>query len=213
MDHLQTDNRKLAISLLQKTARRFQPITLLFGFGCQNPDAARVAAEISAVLGFDELAVKFSKILKSFEHVQQKEFARLGLKSIPQVSPLHELSEIYPKISDSRITTNVPAIKNSDYEAAFKNAESEFDKECVLLTQVLNGQIELAVQNAKVLESARQENVVFVGLGESYRSGQHELAVKLSSKLPSSFMSEWTMPQLSLIVSGRCWVGFPFPDS
>lgn len=209
--------------LLELTLRHYQPL-LPFFHGRRNPLSAHSAAEASRLLGFEDLAMQFAKL-------GPKDGSDLGLPADWRAPSLRSLAEIqadFPRLNKSYWDRCVDNTNADELLNSFHSTDSDYKRECTLLTLIVNGQISPALKLAHQLPSERKWNVRFVAAIETLRRcnnddadledwdllhGNLELGLRLRKSLPRKVVCEWAKPQMAMGIRGYApWPGYPYPD-
>ena len=191
--------------------------------GGTNYLAATFAGEVSLLWEFNGLVRDFRRLVKRIHpNVWSRIFRRRSsiewnhvTKAMFTIRRRHAILKSYPELTDVYLD-QLPLERygDLDFDEAFATAKTELDKECVLLTQAVSGQIDKAVAGSERLaESHRRWNVVFVATIEALRHGDRAKGTALYDSLPPWTLSDWGAPQMALGISGHAaWGGYPYPD-
>jgi hypothetical protein len=146
---------------------------------------------------------------------QPMEIALLMPKALPEVERSHPpFTDDYPEAVIGRESENIRRCLKREYDVAFANAQSELDREMIALSQVILGDVDLALAStSRLAETDRKDNVLFVATIELYRRRRDSEADALYSRFSNGGLSESALAQMAIGVSNRVpWEGYPFPD-
>lgn len=137
------------------------------------------------------------------------------LSPIEQIEQKHPLfSEDYPLFILRKMGGCLSICARRDYDLAFAQAETELEKEEIILAQVLMGDYGLAADSLpRLLEEDRKQNVILVSIIELYRNGRISEAEEYRGQLSPGSLTDWGGAQLAIGASNRVpWEIYPFPD-
>ncbi|MCA9095113.1 MAG: hypothetical protein KDA68_16620 [Planctomycetaceae bacterium] len=114
---------------------------------------------------------------------------------------------------------------DNDFGAAFDAANNAYDQECVLLTQLMYGEIEsVLIKRTRIVEASRSENVFFIAGVEAIRHGNTELGKRLYDQYRQEHFPElndrkyygWRITTQIWMALGICgyapWPSYPYTD-
>lgn len=192
--------------------------------GGTNYGAARCGAEVSLLLEFPDLLQGFRKVLNCADPTFWNRFLHPSLarakedplfRAVIAVRKPEIVRQKYPLLREEYFKQYpLDSIADTNFEGALSAAATQFDKECVLLTRAVLGQIDEAVAASQQLtESSRKWNVVFVAAIEAFRRDDPTKGTSLLNSLPPRALMDWGGAQMALGVAGFVpWIPYPYPD-
>lgn len=126
----------------------------------------------------------------------------------------------HPVIDEEYYKSKIDKHSENDFVKAFDSAQFPYDQECVLLTQIMFGEIEEALeQRKKIVDEGRSTDVFFVAVIEAFRQGDIALGKNLYDEYqrknsPEYFGDEITICKwMALGICGYApWAVYPYPD-
>lgn len=137
-----SDTLELARGWLQRCLKLHQEAVVRQGYS--ELTSARHAGEAAVLLGFLELAEAFSEISEMELPGAVIPDERMW-KALTTVRPREEVVVSFPLIDDAYLA-DCDQYPDDDFDAAFRNARTDYDRECVLLTRAIRGQIPEALK-------------------------------------------------------------------
>ncbi len=193
-----------------------------------NHLAARYAGNTSLILGFEDLADRFLRLLSGLTaeqywsgmmtNVPRTNKVPNGARQLDDQTRINEDHPVFPVcyvpsiISESE--EHLYACLTRDYDFAFLKATDELKMTEVMLTQAILGDTELAIESTKRLsEQHRKENVYLVVAIERFRCGDLDGAYEVYDSLNDDLLDIWGASQMALGIANRIpWMIYPYPD-
>lgn len=216
---LVTENLKLSEQLLAEVLEVHRKN--LKDTGRTNFTSAKDAGEVALLYGFDSLLDEFRRVLKHAElglwtRLRHPRIARDPMrKAFLTISTFEQASKYYPYIGKDYFREYpLNQYSNDDFGTAFHCATEDYEKQCVLVTQVFHGQFTQALdKSASLAESGNGALVRLVATIEAFRRRKFDLAKSLFESLPDAMLCDSTTPQIAMGICGRAaWGGYPYAD-
>ena len=222
-------NADLAFDLLEHGTRAIEEGHT--STGRVNLAAVRAVGDASVLLGFSDFAKRCERFLKE---ASPRSFWEGVITNIPinrdsvserarTLTPIEKIERKHPVFPENYASTvmrpemgdHIAHCQTKNYDAAFSDAgPNEFRWYEVVLAQALNGDIQLALQKLKEIDSPTlKRHVRLVVAIESYRHGIETVGSEMYDQLQLNVMDEHTACNLALGVMNRIpWSYYPFAD-